>query len=153
MFRANQADNLTRGLPSERLGCKLLTLLDMRTGSSCIVRKSVLLTLVWLGFAAPASAQIYSWRDANGHLVLSNQRPDSEVRTYAVPQADSVRATRSVTASRDLMYDDLIVEQPEVVIDNRWRHRPHALIEDEHVLTGFEVGGVAEQALVLLIGV
>src|SRR2546425_4154351 len=82
----------------------------MRTGSSCIVRKSVLLALVWLGFAAPASAQIYSWRDADGHLVLSNNRPDSEVRTYAVPQADSVRATRSVATSRNFLYDDLIVE-------------------------------------------
>src|SRR5438128_3712625 len=116
MFRANQADNLTRGLPSERLGCKLLTLLDMRMGTSTGVRTTAiaLLALAWLGFAAPASAQIYSWRDANGHLVLSNQRPDSEVRTYAVPQADSVRATRSVTASRDLMYDDLIVEHARV---------------------------------------
>jgi len=88
----------------------------MRRGTSTGVRKTAiaLLALTWLGFAAPASAQIYSWRDANGHLVLSNQRPDSEVRTYAVPQADSVRATRSVTASRDLMYDDLIVEHARV---------------------------------------
>ena|SRR5438067_1849590 len=85
----------------------------MRTGSSCIVRKTVLVALAWLAFAAPAAAQIYSWRDANGHLVLSNQRPGSEVRTYAVPQAESIRATRSVTA-RDESYDDLIVEHARV---------------------------------------
>jgi soluble lytic murein transglycosylase-like protein len=83
----------------------------MRIGTSTGVRKiSIsLLALTWLGWAIPASAQIYSWRDANGHLVLSNQRPGVEVRTYAVPKADTIRATRSVTTSRNV-YDDLIVE-------------------------------------------
>jgi soluble lytic murein transglycosylase-like protein len=83
----------------------------MRIGTSTGVRKTsiALLALTWLGWAIPASAQIYSWRDANGHLVLSNQRPGTEVRTYAVPKADTIRATRSATTSRNV-YDDLIVE-------------------------------------------
>jgi soluble lytic murein transglycosylase-like protein len=62
----------------------------------------------------PASAQIYSWRDANGNLVLSGTRPKGEVRTYAVPDADSpVRVTRPVTiivSNRNAYYDELIAE-------------------------------------------
>jgi len=64
--------------------------------------------------AAPASAQIYTWRDANGHLVLSNVRTESgapaATRTYAVPRAETVRATRYVTADRGWQYETLITE-------------------------------------------
>jgi soluble lytic murein transglycosylase-like protein len=65
-----------------------------------------------LGTAAPASAQIYSWRDANGTLVLSNHRPAEAagVKSYSVPNAQTVRATRYATADRSRMYDDLIAE-------------------------------------------
>jgi soluble lytic murein transglycosylase-like protein len=66
-----------------------------------------------LGLAAPARAQIYTWRDANGQLVLSNlpNRPAEAVqRTFVVPQAPTVRATRAVVESRNLIYDDLILE-------------------------------------------
>ena len=64
--------------------------------------------------AAPASAQIYSWRDANGHLVLSNVRTETgapaATKTYAVPRAETVRATRYVTADRAWQYENLITE-------------------------------------------
>src|SRR5450759_860039 len=62
--------------------------------------------------AAPADAQIYSRRDANGNLVLSNQRsaPTASLRSYAVPKAEGVRATRYAAAERSRLYDDLIVE-------------------------------------------
>lgn len=61
--------------------------------------------------AAPARAQIYTWRDAGGHLVLSNVRPASKsVRTYAVPDTRSVRATRSVGEARGSLYEELIRE-------------------------------------------
>jgi soluble lytic murein transglycosylase-like protein len=65
-----------------------------------------------LGAAAPAHAQIYSWRDANGTLVLSNRRPVEAdgVKSYAVPKATSVRATRYVAVERSRQYDDLISE-------------------------------------------
>ena len=65
-----------------------------------------------LGSAVPASAQIYSWRDANGTLVLSNRRPagTSDVKSYAVPNSPSVRAARYATADRSRIYDDLITE-------------------------------------------
>jgi soluble lytic murein transglycosylase-like protein len=64
-----------------------------------------------LVLAAPAQAQIYSWRDASGNLVLSGRPPiGTTVRTYAVPKAESIRATRFVAADRGRMYDDLIAE-------------------------------------------
>jgi soluble lytic murein transglycosylase-like protein len=77
------------------------------------VRKSVCLlfagTLV--GAAAPASAQIYSWRDGNGHLVLSDtRRTGADVQAYAVPEAQTVRTTRPVTPDRSRPFDELIVE-------------------------------------------
>lgn len=68
--------------------------------------------VVCLLAAAPAHAQIYSWRDANGQLVLSNQKPPAStpVKSYAVPQTTSVRVTRYATFERSRQYDDLIDE-------------------------------------------
>jgi soluble lytic murein transglycosylase-like protein len=65
-----------------------------------------------VGLAAPAQAQIYSWRDANGQLVLSNRRPGAaaELRSYAVPTATNLRATRYVAPERAKAYDDIITE-------------------------------------------
>ena len=63
-----------------------------------------------LGVAGPASAQIYTWRDANGILVLSNRphQGSSAVRSYPVLRADTVRATRYVAAERGHVFDDII---------------------------------------------
>jgi soluble lytic murein transglycosylase-like protein len=67
-----------------------------------------------LALAAPAHAQIYTWRDANGNLVLSEHRqPGPATRTYAVPQADAVRATRYAASDRGRLYDDLILEHAQ----------------------------------------
>jgi soluble lytic murein transglycosylase-like protein len=66
-----------------------------------------------LGAAVPAQAQIYSWRDANGNLVLSNKRPDAataQLPSFRVPKAEGIRSTRSVVADRAVAYDDLISE-------------------------------------------
>jgi soluble lytic murein transglycosylase-like protein len=67
-----------------------------------------------LGFAAPASAQIYSWRDANGNLVVSNRRQgspaDTPTPTYPVAKAETVRAPRYVSRDRGQAYDDIIGE-------------------------------------------
>jgi soluble lytic murein transglycosylase-like protein len=82
------------------------------------VRYTFVLRLALVGmalalYASPAAAQIYSWRDASGTLVLSDHRPGSAtaVTSYAVPEADAVRTTRSVAASqRPDAYDDVILE-------------------------------------------
>ena len=63
-----------------------------------------------LAFAAPVHAQIYTSRDANGHLVLSNRPAGSIDQTYVVPQAASVRATRPAAPTRGREYDELITE-------------------------------------------
>jgi soluble lytic murein transglycosylase-like protein len=65
---------------------------------------------LWLGLAAPAAAQIYSWRDANGQLVLSDRPGGPVERTYHVPKTESVRATRPVAAQSTSLYEDLISE-------------------------------------------
>lgn len=62
-----------------------------------------------VGAVSIAHAQIYTWRDANGNLVLSNRpREGADVRTFAVPKASTVRATRSMSARADA-YEDLII--------------------------------------------
>jgi soluble lytic murein transglycosylase-like protein len=61
--------------------------------------------------AVPARAQIYTWHDANGNLVLSDHARDGAVvKTFAVPKADSLRVTRFAASSRAGVYDDLILE-------------------------------------------
>lgn len=64
--------------------------------------------------APPAEAQIYSWRDASGTLVLSNKPTTEgrvEVATYAVHGATPIRTTtRPASRERQRRYDDLIEE-------------------------------------------
>jgi soluble lytic murein transglycosylase-like protein len=69
-------------------------------------------TLLLFGVTAPAYGQIYSWRDPSGNLVLSNRRPNdvAQVRSYAVPNSESVRATRFATPVQGRQYDELINE-------------------------------------------
>ena len=107
MIAGHRTDKTTEGCPSERQRCKLLTLHKLFI---CLV-VGMLLCL-----GSPASAQIYSWRDANGNHVLSYRpRPGaSPVRAYAVPQAKKVRTTRFVAAERGRLYDDLIREHAHV---------------------------------------
>ena len=76
----------------------------------------VFLTLA-LGWASPASAQIYLWKDTNGNEVFSNvNQPPADVpsKTYAVPHAENnVRTTTYIAPSRNLYYDDVINEHAE----------------------------------------
>jgi hypothetical protein len=63
--------------------------------------------------AGSASAQIYSWHDDSGRLVLSNRRPSGGegVTSYKVPKSDDVVATRrAAPAVARADYDDIIVE-------------------------------------------
>jgi soluble lytic murein transglycosylase-like protein len=74
--------------------------------------KALLVISFVLGAAFPASAQIYTWRDPNGHLVLSNiKRSDgTEAKTFAVPRAATIRTTRQISADSARQYDALIAE-------------------------------------------
>jgi len=61
-----------------------------------------------LAAASPATAQIYTWTDGNGHLVLSNRPKAGGERAYVVPQSDSIRTTRLADTAKTVAYDDLI---------------------------------------------
>ena len=69
-----------------------------------------------LAAAVPADAQIYSWRDDAGTLVLSNKPREgtAPVLSYAVPKTDAVRATRSAPAGQGRLYDEVIVEHSKM---------------------------------------
>jgi soluble lytic murein transglycosylase-like protein len=67
--------------------------------------------MLWV--AVPAQAQIYSWTDANGNMVLSDKKPlsgVSQIKSFSVPKADSIRATRYAANDRGRLYDDVISE-------------------------------------------
>ena len=107
MRQAVRADKLTDDCLRERHRCKLLTFKDMLKRHVLSALTSVMLCL---GLATPASAQIYSWLDGNGNLVVSNRPRAGAPLSYTVTKAESVRATRPVTIDRSLAYDDLIIE-------------------------------------------
>src|SRR5262245_50180019 len=80
--------------------------------------RRIALVLVLTGVAMPVHAQIYTWRDASGQLILSNKRPPASksatVQSYAVPSISDVRTTRALAlAGRTGDYNDLIVEHAE----------------------------------------
>ena len=72
---------------------------------------ATLIVSALLAATVPAEAQIYSWRDASGQLVLSNKpRKDvGEVTTYAVRGAAAIRTTTKPDSAKRLReFDDLI---------------------------------------------
>jgi soluble lytic murein transglycosylase-like protein len=67
--------------------------------------------LICLAAALPAQAQIYSWRDASGKLVVSNVprlTGDGPVTTYEVPGTSQIRTTTRPVASGHSRFDELI---------------------------------------------
>jgi len=58
--------------------------------------------------ASPAHAQIYSWTDDGGHLVLSDRPKAGGERAYVVPRSESIRTTRAFADIRTTLYDELI---------------------------------------------
>jgi soluble lytic murein transglycosylase-like protein len=75
--------------------------------------RNLLVLAVTLGLASPAAAQIYSWRDTDGKLVLSDKpRPDRGAQTtYEVHGASSLRATTPlVSSARSAPFDAAITE-------------------------------------------
>lgn len=100
-----------------------------------------LVAVLACGAAGTASAQIYTWRDANGNLVLSDTPPAesaAQLHSYAVANSTApVRATRPASDRYQNNYDDVIVEharaqgiRPDLVravIQVESGYDPHAL--------------------------
>lgn len=79
-----------------------------------LARLIVLVTLAWGAAAAAAHAQIYTWRDANGNLVLSDTAPAdpaTPLHTYKVANTrEAVLVTRPVSRRYREDFDDLVLE-------------------------------------------
>jgi hypothetical protein len=78
------------------------------------VRKVLFVLGMSLAMASPAAAQIYTWRDAAGTLVLSDHpRADAgAMTTYTVPGSTGVRATKPMAISvKSELYDATIRTQ------------------------------------------
>ncbi len=71
--------------------------------------KTVIVAAALAALAQPAQAQIYTWHDANGTLVLSNVPQGGTVATsYPVPASKDVRATVYVAPDRSRQFDAII---------------------------------------------
>jgi soluble lytic murein transglycosylase-like protein len=71
--------------------------------------KLICAAIAVFSLASPAQAQIYTWTDGNGHLVVSDHpKNGAPERAYVIPQAESIRTTRSVDTAKSSLYDDLI---------------------------------------------
>jgi soluble lytic murein transglycosylase-like protein len=66
-----------------------------------------------LGAAQPAQAQIYTWRDANGTLVLSDRPQAAEARLMdvPVPGASDIRVARPLSIGADTNRYDTIINR------------------------------------------
>jgi soluble lytic murein transglycosylase-like protein len=69
---------------------------------------TLLAVLTALAAASPAEAQIYTWRDANGHLVLSDRPLVEGARSFEVATASTIRTTTPVVRPAALEYEGLI---------------------------------------------
>ena len=76
------------------------------------VFRTLLVVVFVLAIASPAAAQIYSWRDADGKLVLSDKprTGDAAATTFAVHGSLSVRATKTGTSDKSAPYEASITE-------------------------------------------
>jgi soluble lytic murein transglycosylase-like protein len=64
--------------------------------------------------ASPALAQIYSWTDNTGHLVLSDRPNAGGEHAYVVPKSESIRTTRAFADIRTTLYDEMIEHYAQV---------------------------------------
>ncbi len=80
--------------------------------SSITGKQLLLAALLCAGLPAAADAQIYSWRDVDGSLVLSTTaKAGAVVKTFAVANAPAgIRTTRAVLNRRAHLFEPFILE-------------------------------------------
>ena len=72
------------------------------------IRIAAALAAVVAATPVTADAQIYTWRDATGNLVLSDKPKDGTERAFAMSSGDRVLTTRPLVGRRTTEYDGLI---------------------------------------------
>ncbi len=83
----------------------------IRLAGTALLRALAAIPVVILLDPAPAVAQIYAWRDANGTLVLSDRKLDEPVAVFEVAGAPSMRTTRPSAANDSAAaYEPLVLE-------------------------------------------
>ena len=75
-----------------------------------MVQKALLATLLCVFTPSLAHAQLYSWKDASGRLVISDRKNDPAAQTYSQPFGTgfAVVTTKQSLNSRSVDYSDLI---------------------------------------------
>jgi soluble lytic murein transglycosylase-like protein len=76
--------------------------------SSMLLRLALTAAVVFIATPAVVRAEIYTWRDPAGNLVLSDRPKDGGERTYAVGTTGDIRTTRPT--KRSTTYDPIITE-------------------------------------------
>jgi soluble lytic murein transglycosylase-like protein len=74
------------------------------------IRISLVVAALCGALPAVAYAQIYSWRDGAGNLVLSDHPKDAAARTFPVAAGAALRTTRPEAGRRTSSYDALIAQ-------------------------------------------
>ena len=74
------------------------------------VSRCLLITIFCTAVAAPAAAQIYSWRDVDGKLILSDKPRGDGSTTYAVHGSAAVGATTEFKTGKSAPFEASIVE-------------------------------------------
>ena len=100
--------------------------------------RGITLAVVAAAFAAPAHAQIYTWRNANGTLVLSDRPLGPGARSFPVPKTQTVRATTPFPSQPIAAYEPLIRENA-----NRQGIRPDLVRAVIQVESGFNARAVS----------
>src|SRR5258705_9322096 len=76
-----------------------------------MVRNALLATLLCALTPSLAQAQLYSWKDANGRLIISDAPKDSSAKVYAVAYiGNSYGVAKPAVNRRAPAYDDLIAQ-------------------------------------------
>jgi soluble lytic murein transglycosylase-like protein len=78
-----------------------------------LLRLAVAAVAIFATAPVAAQAQIYSWRDAGGNLVLSDKPHDGATRTFAVASGSTLRTTRAVSGKQNTTFDALIAEHSQ----------------------------------------
>ncbi len=101
-----------------------------------------LVALAILATSSVADAQIYTWRDAGGTLMMADTAPTdtaAELRTFKVARStESIRVTKPVSPAYRDNYDDLIVKHAQA--NNL---RPDLVRAVVQVESGFNPGAIS----------